>query len=560
MPYSGVNDKSLPSKVKKMSSGKRKKWVSAFNSAHSSCKAGKAKPKDGQNCEGYAFAVAYAAVDGSTKRSAVVEGNSILKVVFQIVDEIKKSLSSLQQRAISISSIGNATFEEFLQQGAFLTDIYFDNDGSIFAVASQGGKLFRASLSIGQNGEVEIGELQEVMPEFEPVNRAAKLESTDDGRTRMLSISATSVLNREGQIDSRQLFDSMADYMERTGKTIPRTFFHAGNQFKTGEIIHMIRDDNVLITVTEFDEDSEIAKREIQSREEEPDYWGDSIEYIPVGDPELLDVGDGITIPVYRSGIPHAVSTLPAFVACSHYANKFQLNKQEVKRMTLQEVQKQALIRLFGGDEAAVDEWLENNVSAVNRQIADADLITRAEDDVLEEPAGEETLEEDVVEEEPAEEPAEELESESEDEPEEELVEEISENETEGDDVLADEVIVEFDDEMAQQVANIVIESDFLTEFKDVVTNTIARIEQTVEELTITVGELQAASVARSKDIDMLKRSDEEKHEEWEADLPRKRRNVSFRPRNDATEDAPKDQSMQDIADETLAQLEGTVR
>lgn len=547
MPYSGANDPSLPSKVKKMSESKRKKWVSAFNNALKSCTSGKAKPKDGGSCESYAFAVAYAAAEGKKKKKKSKKRSSIMPSFWETVEKFGRELLALsrhEQRAVSLSQIGNNVWEEMLSQGAFLNDLYFDEDGSMFAIASMGGKLFRSTITSDENGDVTIGELQEVVTQFEPVHRSEFSEDDGDG-VRMLALSATTVINKKGVIDSRSLFDSMVSYMETTGKTIPRTFFHAGEQFKSGEIIHMVRDENSLITVTKFD-DSELARREIEAREADPEYWGDSIEFDPVGDPVLHDVGDGIKIPVYEAGIPIAVSTLPAKRAASLYAHSFTLTEQE-ERMTLHEVQYDALLKMFGGDKTAVDHWLEENVDTVNRTIAETGQITRAEDlPETDEPVEEETVEEEEPSEEPEEEPVEEPEEEPE-EQEPALAE------------LSDEVVVEMDEPTMQSVADLVLQSETLATFQTTISEAIEGIQSGLAELTQTVGELQSASVQRAKEIRALKADEEAKKTTWLQDLPRNQRTVrvaTFRPSEDGSEDPDKKPTMQEIAEDTLAKLE----
>lgn len=535
MPYSGASDPDIPSNVPE---DDKAQWVKVWNSTYKSCIADGGAEK---SCETKAFKSA----NGAIKRSGIME-RGFLKSISKFISDMQNAFTGLQERAVSISSIGNAVFDSFLAEGAWLNDLYLE-DGDMFAVASQGGKLFRASVAIDDNGDIELGEMQEVITKFDPVNRTS-FTSAEDGKIRMLAVSATSVINREGAIDSRDLFDSMIDYIERTGKTIPRTFFHLGAQFKTGEITDMFRDDNVLMSITEFD-DSELATREIATREKEPGYWGDSIEFDPVGDPEMHDVGDGITIPVYRAGVPLAVSTVPAEMASSHYANRFAIQKQEVKRMTMEDRQKKALIdKFFDGDEEEAEGWLEDNVSVINRQIEDKGQINRddsgesEEDETSEEEESTEELTDEATEESEAEESAEEEESEN----------------TEADLENVEEVIVEFDDSMAEGVAAAVINSDLFSEFQKTVTDAIAGVQKTVEGFSSTVEELQAASVARAKIITELQKSDEQKHQEWSEDLPRNtqsQKRVNFRPSTNG-EDADAELSMEDTANETMANME----
>jgi hypothetical protein len=531
MPYSGPNDSKIPSHVPK---GKKAQWVKVWNSTYNSCVADGGSTK---SCEAKAFKTA----NGVIKKRSEDMKNSLLGALNDLLVNMKSAFAVFQRRAISISSIGNAIFEQFYTEGAYLSDIYYD-DGNLIATATMGGKLFRSAIAIDDNGDITIGDMQEVMIKFDPVNRATIDDSSADGKVLMLSLSATSVINKEGSIDSRALFDSMIDYMRRTKKRIPRTFYHRGVQFRSGDVIWMARDDNALLTLTEFDMDSELGRREVSARKADPSYWGDSIEFDPVGGAELWDVGDGITIPVYRAGIPVAVATVRSEYACSHYSNRYSLKQEEVKRMTLKDHEREDLIKLFGGNENEVDGWLKDNVDVVNRQIEESGQITR---------------ETEVPGETPAETPVVEGSEEATPEGGEEVV--ATEEPTEEQEGGASEepLVLEFNDEMAQQTAAIVMESSIFTDFRDSVLSAVDEIKNSMATLGTTVQELQAASVARTKEINALKKADSEKQREWTNDLPRKaQRTVSFRPSQNAPVEDPSKRSMEDIASETLSKIQ----
>lgn len=468
------------------------------------------------------------------------ERTGMSKGLFGLIDEfvsgMQTVISTFQRRAVSINTIGGAAFDALYQQGAYLTDIYHEN-GGLVAISSMDGKLYRSTLDINDKGDVLLGDMQEVIVRFDPISRSV-IRVTKDGKTQMLAVSSVSVLNKDGEIDSTMLFDSMINYMTETGKSVPRTFLHEGLEFKVGDIVWMGRDDFVLLTLTEYD-DSELAKREIEARTKDPEYWGDSIEYNPVGDPEMWEIAEGVTIPVYRAGIPIAVATVPAKFACSYYADKFTLNKQEVDRMALGNVSLDSLRKLFKGDEAKMKEWLEDNVSPINRDIFEAGKIARSED--APEDNGDEIPEELEI----TEESEEELE-ESTDEPEEEAEAEATQ----------EPLVLEFDEQMAQQVAQTVMGSDIFTEFRESIEGFVHTLEDSMSKLTLTVTELQAASVARAKDIDQLKKAESEKQREWKEDLPRNaQRTVSFRPSQHAEIKEPAQRSMQEMAEETLATI-----
>ncbi|KKL22805.1 hypothetical protein LCGC14_2431750, partial [marine sediment metagenome] len=92
----------------------------------------------------------------------------LMGMVTEFISGMTNALNIFQERAISISSIGNAVFDHFYLEGAWLTDLYVENS-AIFAVASQGGKLFRATVDVDEDtGDVEVGEMTEVIVKFDP--------------------------------------------------------------------------------------------------------------------------------------------------------------------------------------------------------------------------------------------------------------------------------------------------------------------------------------------------------------------------------------------------------
>jgi hypothetical protein len=197
-----------------------------------------------------------------------------------------------------------------------------------------------------------------------------------DGRWRWYSVSASSVLNRVGEIDSRELFDSFEAHALETGEYPIRQFYHLGEAFRTGQADFLARDGNLYITSGLYDE-TDIAKMEVKARQKEPDFWGDSIGYLPQ-ERELAEIAEGVTIPVYKRGINTEISTLPENQA----ANLFTANTEVlgVRRMTLDKRQMEAFVKLFDGDEDEAEQWLNEHAEARNRAIEQDGLITRSDD------------------------------------------------------------------------------------------------------------------------------------------------------------------------------------
>lgn len=279
-----------------------------------------------------------------------------------------------KDRALSMGDIFGKTWEASQRKypSAYLNDIYADSDGSMFAVLTEEGRLYRSPLAI-QDNELMMDDWEEVVQEFMPVGRTkTQIIRQADGRVRWFSISATSVLNRVGEIDSQALFDSFVAHSTATNLYPYRTFYHKGEQFRTGQADFLARDGNCYITSGLYD-NSDIARMEQQAIESDPAYWGESIGYIPTSNPQLLDIG-GIKIPVYRSGINVEISTLPEKEA----ANLFTVIRQEVSRMMTANERK-AFLKLFNGNEDEMNKWLSENVDATNRAIQEGGMITRSQ-------------------------------------------------------------------------------------------------------------------------------------------------------------------------------------
>ena len=488
-PYSGPDDKDLPENVKKLPENKKAQWVAVFNSAFERCM------KDNGNkdeCEQSAFAQAWGVVNKEKK-------SSILNRLFdKFLDNLKKDKGSDETRALGLSDIYWAVADLVGQEDeyAWVMDIYHDGE-EVFAIVAKDSKLYRIGLTV-EGSMVKLNEnWEQVTLEFIPssetseeVKEQAKshtrttLRQMSDGRWRWFSISSTSVLNRVGEIDSRQLFDNFIKHIEE-GEDYPlRMFYHAGEVFRVGKVDFVGRDGYCLITSGLYD-DSELARREIQARLKAPDEWGQSIGFMPKGSPELIKArmndGTEVTIPVYTDGIFVEESTLPESQAAAWMTATPTV--KEVNRM-LSKAQKEAFIKLFDGDEEAAEEWLRQNVENRNRVIIEEGMIARnlsADEAVVRE---------------------------------EETEEEERELEIELNDTLIDEIATRVGSALAPTLKRV---DDVQTQV-EALAQTLAALQETVTQL-----------VAR---VEALEASEEERRQIWLEDLPARRRlRVTYRPR-----------------------------
>lgn len=312
---------------------------------------------------------------------AVSDAAKKLVAIYDEMDEEApesvQALAEGTERAKSINDIYMAAYAQLeeIDSTVWINDMFYDAESeSLFIIVSSNGKLYQVPLERDGNS-LKLGAWTEVEYNFKSVGDGVEsrtiVRQTESGRYRWIGISATSVLNRVGQLDSRGLFDSFIAHAENTGKYPVRQFFHQGETFRTGQCDFLARDGFCLITSGLFD-DTELGRLEAQARMREPDYWGDSIGFTS-DDYEMWEVAEGVNIPVYLSGILREISTLPEEHAASWYTHA---NLQEVNRM-LDDRVFEAFVKLFDGDEDKARAWLETNAEARNRAIEDANQLTR---------------------------------------------------------------------------------------------------------------------------------------------------------------------------------------
>jgi len=412
---------------------------------------------------------------------------------------------------------------------AWPIDVYIGDDG-IYTLATREGKLYRIDLGL-EGEQVQLGEWQQVTELHKPVAQRMVVQRQADGQWRWLNISASAVLNRVGEIDSTLLFDNMARRAEESGEYPYRTFYHMGEAFRIGQADLLARDGALYITSGVFD-DNPLARAIVRAIQEDPGYWGDSIGYLPLGEPERVEVAAGVEVPVYTDGIHREISTLPEQKAASLFTVPTSVQQQEVSRMRADVLD--ALERLrdqHGLDQAVIDQFV-SLADQTNRSIEDEDLVMREGE--AENPEDEQESEDEA--------PAEEQEPEP----------ETQERETEE---PAGDLDVELDDEAVSAIVDRVAEAQFFTDQAGRIDGIQATITDLVERLA--QAEERAGEVERR--LAELEKDDEEKQRQWLEDQPRRRTlRVTHRPREATNKTERKGESS--LADEAEATLAGMPR
>lgn len=513
MPYKTIDE--LPAAVKDAyDEAGQEKFLSAYNAKQKEC-----MDADGEACDDDAMQAGHTAAKQAEKsRKPKNRVQAFLQKVERLIEGY--FLTDEKARAVSIDSIYSQVWEacEAVSPYCWVNNLYYEDDGQPFAVITNEGKLYRTDVTI-TDGAVTLGEWVEVKIDFPPVTQnRVSLQRQADGKVRWFSVAASNALNRSGEIDSSTLFESFVAHIEATGEYPIRQFYHAGGVFRTGQhdfVATYTQDDVALLITSGLYDDTELARREIAAREKEPAYWGNSIGFLPTETPELLEVADGVEIPVYTRGILREESTLPETSAAAWMTAVPTLT--EVTRM-LGAKQLEEFVKLFDGDEAAAQAWLDEHAATRAQKIHEAGMITRDAEPPAADPAPE----------------------------------------TPAPDAPAQAPLV-LDEEAVGAIARAIVESDGFTALVNPLTERMTALEAKVAELT-TQATTQATEATEARTrletrLRALEATDAEKQKTWLADLPPAQRtgvNVTYRPRAaqaPAEDPAP---TMSDIAAETL--------
>ena len=307
--------------------------------------------------------------------------------------------------SIAQSQIWHALDEMDQRNGTatYLLDIYLGDDGQTYVVAMQNMMLYRASLDI-ESGVAVFGEWQRVAETYVPVpdGTARTTVIEKDGRPLIIQIAATSVINKAGEIDSTELFDNFVKRASETGQWPLVDFMHT--DLIVGRVVEdgIMRDGNCLINVWQFD-DSEMGRLFQAAYMKNPDQWGGSIYYMPMM-ARMVEVADGITIPVYTDGVQERLALCTVEDACNFFTGNKIVRRTQMNKKT-----RAALAQLLDGDEEAI-ALVEGQIDRTNGEIAASGAIARTTEEVeeVEEETAVTTEEVEEVEEETTEEEAEE--------------------------------------------------------------------------------------------------------------------------------------------------------
>ncbi len=203
----------------------------------------------------------------------------------------------------------------------WMQDLYYDpstssgqaqshaeGTGTLFAVTVSAGRLWRWPVALDRNDQVSVGEPVIVKVNFSvtneaPAGRMSTLRETSDGRWLGASVLCTATVNKMGILDSRGLFDSFIARFKGDGSEYINLLHLGGGVSKIGVLRHIFRDDKLLVGIYELDKDDPVAVATARTLAADAvGYWGGSIEFRHFGEPTLLEVADGISLPVTTDG------------------------------------------------------------------------------------------------------------------------------------------------------------------------------------------------------------------------------------------------------------------
>lgn len=418
---------------------------------------------------------------------------------------------------------------------AYPIDIFVgDNGTDIFSIVAQSGKLFHVPLSISEE-TVTLGDWIQVKEEYTPVTQNRFfIRRQSDGRYRWTAVAATTVLNRVGQIDSAELFDSFVEKAEKRGKYPRLDFYHYGETDPTvwefGTADFLARDGVCYIASGLFDEGHPLATATIRACEEGEDEWGCSIEFYAYAEPEIIIADPEVRIPVYKDGENTRISLVLEEDAAGLFTR---MSVKEGVQRTMDKATKAALEKLYGTDTDGLNDFLaqfEEGVDETNQRVKNDKLIHRVKD-TSEAALGKN--QEDKEEE-----------------------EDDGYGDAEAEDEVDSEIVL--DEAGVAALSKQIISSpqfeSFLTsmdEVKQLIAQSIVDREAEVQEIE----KLKKSNVQLLKAVERLSKDDTEKKLEYLQDLPaKKRQTVTVRPRDihEPIEDSDILDDYEEIATRTL--------
>jgi hypothetical protein len=373
----------------------------------------------------------------------------------------------------------------------WLQDLYYDA-GELFAVTISAGRLYRWPVTV-VGDLVTLGDPVAVVVEFAEsservIERVATrppgllsraVRQTRDGRWIGCSILCTATVNKMGILDSRQLFDSFVERFVGDGTEYINVLHLGGGQSRIGSLRHVWREDKLLVGIYEFTPGDAVAEACARTLAEDTEgFWGGSIEFQHIGQPLLVEVADGIRLPMTHDGQLLGYSIARNQDCAAWYTGNLVMERSMTEK-------DRAVALALLGDEALVDE-LAARLDESNRALAGA--VTRT-----------------VAAEVPSEQPQ-------------AMGAEGSEPEIEAD----EPIVYELEPEAMAQIAEAVVAHRAIAErFGHVDQAVEARMNGLLERLEALAGELAQQTTMLSERLAKLEQDEQTRYRQYDAEKPK---------------------------------------
>ena len=270
-----------------------------------------------------------------------------------------------------------------------LLDCYVDGT-SIYALIGMEGKLYKALVTIVPGG-ITLGPLSQIEIDLKdvPAQQNFQVVKQANGQYRWFAFpAATAVLNKNGYLNSRELYDNFIKHIQSGEAPMPYlTFYHVGDDLVMGQADFVEREDYTLLISGLFNQDPLSMCLAIKGDM----FSGTSIGYFNNPDAvKDLALDDDIKLPVHTDGILLEVSALQEQDAACIMTAFYSKGVQQMNQATLKKLKD-----LAGNDEAALAqvEALADKVDQTNQAIVDENLVRQGKEKQEDTPPAEATPE-----------------------------------------------------------------------------------------------------------------------------------------------------------------------
>lgn len=310
---------------------------------------------------------------------------NVLEEAKKVIDQFNKLFFPPTKQAISMpdiyNNIGYALNPDPMDESQpykRLIDCYIDGS-EIYAVIGMEGKLYKSLVNVS-GGNITLGDLAQVEIDYKPVQQSFRVLQQADGKLRWFAFpAATAVLNKNGYLNSRELYDNFVKHIEQDGAPMPYLSFYHVDEYGDGQRLELgmadfVAREGYTLLISGLFNDTPLAQQLAKSTK-----WdGTSIGYEV--DPKAIQeikAGDGYSIPVHTDGLLREVSALQEIDAGCLMTAFYSKGVKQMNQSTLKKLKE-----LAGDNPEAIAqvEALAEHVDQVNQTIVGENLVRQAQE------------------------------------------------------------------------------------------------------------------------------------------------------------------------------------